>query len=223
VPMVEGFLRAFRATRRPLLLACVAAPPIVGFALVSAWSSQHVLYHWAAPGYLMLFPLIDRWRWIKQVVTGSAVLVIIVLVVIVGQVQFDWLGGRLAGVMHTDPTAEAVDWVSLRDDLRARGLLAPGTVVAALNWRDAGKIGYALGADVTTLCLNADSRQFGFAHPVRDYAGRGVLVLAVDSDGTEAGAWFRSVETLAPSSVRLDGRVLRTITVLRGSGLRAER
>ena len=55
--------------------------------------------------------------------------------------------------MRTDPTAEGLDWISLRDDLRARGLLPPGTVVAALNWRDAGKIGYALGPDVTMLCL----------------------------------------------------------------------
>jgi 4-amino-4-deoxy-L-arabinose transferase-like glycosyltransferase len=223
VPMMDALIRGFRSAWRPLLLACVAAPPIVGFALISAWSSQRVLYHWAAPGYLMLFPLIGGRPWVRRVVPGSAVLVIIVLAVIVGQVQFDWLGGRLAGVMRTDPTAEGVNWVSIRDDLRARGLLGPGTVVAALNWRDAGKIGYALGPDVTMLCLNEDSRQFGFAHPVRDYVGRDVLVLAVDSSGAGAGAWFRSVETLAPSSVRLDGRVLRTVTVLRGMGLRAER
>ncbi len=223
VPMMNAFVRGFRAAWRPRLLAYVAAPPIVGFALISAWSSQRVLYHWAAPGYLMVFPLIGGSRWIKQVVSASAVLVIVVLAVIVGQVQFDWLGDRLARVMRSDPTAEAVDWVSLRDDLRARGLLAPGTVVAALNWRDGGKIGYALGPDVTMLCLNADSRQFGVAHPVRDYTGQDVLVLAVESDGAQAGAWFRSVETLAPSSVRLGGRVLRTITVLRGTGLLTER
>jgi hypothetical protein len=42
------------------MLACLAAPPIVVFALISAWSSQRVLFHWAAPGYLMLFPLLGR-------------------------------------------------------------------------------------------------------------------------------------------------------------------
>ena len=223
VPMMGAFVRAFRSSWRPLLLACLAAPPIVVFAAISAWSSQRVLYHWAAPGYLMLFPLIGGWRWIRQVVIGSAVLVIVVLAVIVGQVQFDWLGDRLASVMRTDPTAEAVDWVSLRDDLRARGLLVPGAVVAALNWRDAGKIGYALGPDVTMLCLNRDARQFGIAHPVRDYVGRDVVVLAVNSDGAQAGAWFQSVQPLAGSSVRLQGRVLRTVTVLQGTGLRAQR
>ena len=42
------------------MLACLAAPPIVLFALIAAWSSQRMLFHWAAPGYLMLFPLLGR-------------------------------------------------------------------------------------------------------------------------------------------------------------------
>jgi hypothetical protein len=94
--------------------------------------------------------------------------------------------------------------------------------VAALNWRDGGKIGYALGPGVTMLCLSADSRQFGFAHNLRDFAGRDVLVLAVDPPAP-ASLWFARTQALAPSSVRLDGRVLKTVSVLRGSGLRAER
>ena len=35
-------------------------PPIVLFALIAAWSGQRVLFHWAAPGYLMLFPLLGE-------------------------------------------------------------------------------------------------------------------------------------------------------------------
>ncbi|MEA2768030.1 MAG: hypothetical protein QOD93_992, partial [Acetobacteraceae bacterium] len=31
--------------------------------------------------------------------------------------------------------------------------------------------------------------------------------------------WFHSVQALPGTSVRLDGRVLRTVTVLRGQGL----
>jgi hypothetical protein len=150
------------------------------------------------------------------------------MVVIVCQIQFDWLGGGLGRVMRTDPTAEGLDWKSLADDLRARGLLPPGTVVAALNWRDAGKIGYALGPDVTMLCLSADARQFGFAHKLGDFAGQNVLVLVVDPIPRAGdpipqavGTWFQSVDGLVPSSVRLDGRVLKTISVLRGDGLRS--
>ncbi len=173
----------------------------------------------------MLFPLIGEGisrTGMRRVVAGSAALVLAAMVVIAGQIQFDWLGGALAAVARTDPTAEGLDWTSLRDDLRARGLLAPGTVVAALNWRDAGKIGYALGPDATMLCLCADARQFGFAHPMGDYAGEDVLVLVVDPAGAgeAASRWFDRTERLAPGSVRLDGRVLRTVAVLRGIGLR---
>jgi hypothetical protein len=230
VPMMILFVRGFRRDTiwSQRLLVWLAAPPIVVFALISAWSSQRVLYHWAAPGYLMLFPLLgdaiarrlDQ-TWVRRLLAGSAVLVLACVGVIATQTQFDWLGGSLTAVMRTDPTPEGMDWTSIRDDLTARGLLPPGSLVAALNWRDAGKIGHALGPDTTMLCLNADARQFGFAHPLSDFAGRDVLLLSVDPSppGTR---WFRSLQALLPTSVRLDGRSLRTITVLRGRGLQPQ-
>ena len=61
LPMMVVFVVALRrgpGAWRSWLLCCLAAPPIVVFALISAWSSQRVLFHWAAPGYLMLFPLL---------------------------------------------------------------------------------------------------------------------------------------------------------------------
>ena len=63
LPMMAVFVVALRrgpGAWRSWLLCCLAAPPIVGFAAVSAWSSQRVLFHWAAPGYLMLFPLLGE-------------------------------------------------------------------------------------------------------------------------------------------------------------------
>ncbi len=126
VPMMILFVHGFRrgAASFHQLLVWLAAPPIVGFALISAWSNQRVLYHWAAPGYLMLFPLLgealarrlDR-AWVRGLVAGSAGLVLASVTVIATQVRFDWLGGTLAAVMRTDPTAEGVDWTSVREDL----------------------------------------------------------------------------------------------------------
>lgn len=229
LPMMILFLRGFRENWEERLLVWLAAPPIVAFALIAAWSSQRVLFHWAAPGYLMLFPLLGRAiaeragvAWVRRTMAGTATLVLASITVIATQIQFDWLGGSLAKVMHTDPTAEGLDWTSLRNDLAARGLLPPGTVAAALSWRDAGKIGRALGPDATMLCLNADSRQFGFADPLRAFTGRDMLVLVIgpaDKAMAEAKPWFQTVEVLPGTSVRLDGRVLRTVTVLRGQGL----
>ena len=227
IPMMILLVSALRrgAIWSHRLLGWLAAPPIVGFALISAWSSQRVLYHWAAPGYLMLFPLLgdavarrSDLRWVRGLFATSAALVLASLAVIATQLDFDWLGGRLSTVMRTDPTAEGLDWTSIDGDLRARGLLPPGALVAALDWRDAGKIGYALGPRTTILCLNADARQFGFAHPLSQYAGKNVLLLAVDPPA-QATPWFHSLQVLPGTSVRLDGRTLRTVTVLRGKGL----
>jgi hypothetical protein len=144
------------------------------------------------------------------------------MAVIAVQIQFDWLGGSLTAVMRSDPTAEGLDWTSLRDRLRTRGLLPTGTVAGAFNWRDAGKIGHALGPGTTMLCLNADSRQFGFAHPPADFAGQEILLLVLDPAAhgiEEAKRWFRTTEVLPGVSISLDGRVLRAVTVIRGKGL----
>jgi hypothetical protein len=228
VLLVQGFRR--KAVWPHRLLACLAVPPVVCLALISAWSSQRILFHWAAPGYLMLFPLLGDsivrrldHIWIRHLLAGSAILVLAAMTVVSCQIQFDWLGGALVTVLRKDPTDEGLDWTSIHDDLQARDLLPPGAVAAAFNWRDAGKIGYALGNDVTMLCLDVDSRQFRFAHPPRDYAEQDVLLLAVDpaeQDLKKAKNVFQTVDILTPTSVRLDGRVLRTVTVLRGHRLR---
>ena len=208
------------------VLIWLAVPPIMVFALISAWSSQRVLYHWAAPGYLMLFPMLgdaiarhlDR-VWVRRLIAGSAALSLASIIVVVTQIQFDWLGSSLTHIMARDPTSEGLNWTSIRDDLRARGLLPPGTLVAALNWRDAGKIGYALGPDIMMLCLNQDSRQFGFTLPASAYAGQDVLLLSVRT-AEPITRWFHSVQELPGTSVRLDGRILQEVTVQRGLGLR---
>ncbi|HEX3990384.1 MAG TPA: glycosyl transferase, partial [Acetobacteraceae bacterium] len=223
LPMVILGARSFRAGWREQLLAWLAAPPIVIFALVSAWSSQRVLFHWAAPGYLMLFPVLGRYvatRWerrgVRAAIIGTAVFCLVSMTVVSSQLQFDWLR---AVMPKKDPTAEGINWTSLRNDLAARGLLQPGTVVGVPDWRDAGKIGYALGPQVTVLCLNHDSREFGFSDPPERWKGADILLLIVDHPDTVLpvlGNQFARIELLPPSSITLRGRVLRTVTVAIG-------
>ena len=177
----------------------------------------------------MLFPLLGEaiaerlgLAWVRNLIAGTAVLTVLAVGVVATQIQFDWLGGSLAVLMRKDPTDEGLNWVSVRQDLLDRNLLPPGSVVAALNWRDAGKIGYALGPEVTIVCLDQDCRQFGVSRPARGFAGRSMLVLAPESlerATTDAERWFRGVEVLPPSAVRLNGRTLRQVVVLRGTDL----
>jgi 4-amino-4-deoxy-L-arabinose transferase-like glycosyltransferase len=225
LPMVILGWLAFRSGWRDRLPACLAAPPIMVFALIAAWSSQRVLFHWAAPGYLMLFPLLGRFvaahrdrRAIRATIIGTAVLCLASVTVIGTQLRFDWLRAALPA---RDPTAEGLDWTSLRDDLTARGLLHPGTVVGVPNWRDAGKIAYALGPDVTVVCLNQDSRQFGLASPPEHWIGADLLLLIVDHPDTVIPALhdrFARIDPLPPSAVTLRGRTLKMVTVAIGQG-----
>jgi 4-amino-4-deoxy-L-arabinose transferase-like glycosyltransferase len=226
LPMMAVFVAAVRRGAvewRSWLLCCLAAPPILVFALVSAWSSQRVLFHWAAPGYLMLFPLLgdavahrlDR-PIVRRVLVGTAAFVAVAVTVVATQVRFDWLHPAIAAFTHNDPSIDAIDWTSLRDDLATRGLLRPGTVIGVPNWRDAGKIAYALGPDVTTLCLNLDCRQFGIVDPPALFIGSDLLILAPDHPErvpAELGRSFASLAQLPYSAIRHAGRTLQPVAV----------
>jgi 4-amino-4-deoxy-L-arabinose transferase-like glycosyltransferase len=234
IPMLRAALAALRRGRnewRGWLLCCLAAPPIAGFALVAAWSSQRVLFHWAAPGYLMLFPLLGQavargQGWLaRRTLIATAGFVVLALAVVSTQVRLDWLGPAIAAATTRDPDLDGIDWTSLRAQLLARDLLSqPRLVVGADNWRDAGKIAYALGPNVTVLCLNRDARQFGFVTDPAGFVGDDVLLLVLDHPDAALARLapsFDRIETLAPATITLHGRVLATVSVLRGSHLRA--
>jgi 4-amino-4-deoxy-L-arabinose transferase-like glycosyltransferase len=226
LPMMAVFVTAIRrgpSNWRSWLLCCLAAPPILLFALVSAWSSRRVLFHWAAPGYLMLFPLLgsavacrlDR-PIVRRLLFGTAAFVVATVAVVCAQARWGWLHPVIADFARTDPTIDAIDWTSLRRDLIARDLLHPGTIVGVPNWRDAGKIAYALGLDITTMCLNQDCRQFGLADPPARFIGNDMLILAPDHPDRVPAELGRSVASLArlpDSAIRHAGRTLQVVAV----------
>ncbi len=113
----------------------------------------------------------------------TALFVVLTVAVVATQVRFDWLHPVMARIARQDPDLEAIDWTSLRTDLNARGLLPPGTVVGVPDWRDAGKIAYALGPDITVLCLNRDARQFGLDNPPQRFIGQDMLLLVPEHAG----------------------------------------
>ncbi len=235
--MVAAWLALCRgpAEWRGWLLCCLGAPPIVAFVLISAWSPQRVLYHWAAPGYLMLFPLLGAmivWlidggsRAIRPVLAGTAVLVVVLVTGLGTGVRFDWLHPIVEKfALKSDPTIEGIDWLSLRGELLERGLLhRPNTVIGAANWRDAGKIGFALGGDVTVICLDRDARQFGIIDPASNHIGQDVLVLLpthAERSAETLSTSFGSVDTLPSATVRHAGRDIAHVAVRLGHRLRS--
>jgi 4-amino-4-deoxy-L-arabinose transferase-like glycosyltransferase len=214
------------------LLVCLALPPVVFFTAVSLWS--HILFHWAAPGYLMLIPLLGdeiarRWpttRNIRRVAIATGAFVVLGTALSVSAIRFDWLAEVSP---HFAPagqlTAAAIDWNSLQTELAERGLLdRPRLVVAATRWLDAGKIDYALGGRMPVLCLCSDPHEYGITAPVADYAGSDVLIIAPRTTpaGITArlGKFFASIEVLPPVTVLRTGNAGLTLPVYLGRNLR---
>lgn len=220
-------LRRGPADRRRWLLVCLAAPPIVFFTVVSLWS--RVLFHWAAPGYLLLLPLlgdaIARRRRSRRWLAATGALVVLGVAVVATEVRFDWLSDAIGHFrLGKDPALAAVDWMSLRTDLAGRGLLdRPGLVVAATRWLDAGKIDYALHGQRAVVCLGNDPREYGIIAPVADHAGADVLIVAPRVSPAEIavrfGKLFDAIDTLMPAMVLHDGHPALTLPLYLGHHL----
>ncbi|MBN9510908.1 MAG: glycosyltransferase family 39 protein [Alphaproteobacteria bacterium] len=221
-------LRAGPADWRRWLPACLGLPPIVLFALVGLWT-RHVMFHWAAPGYLMLFPLLgaalERWaaRWPRMVrgtAWATAGLLCAGLALVAGEVRWGWPPLPTARVHPgADPALDAVDWTALRAALADR----PGAVVGAMNWREAGKIDYALGGTVPVICLNADRRQYAFVPQNLPPAGDMVIVATKPVTRARLAGQGYAVEALSPlPSVLLagPGRPGLTLFLYAARGLR---
>jgi hypothetical protein len=238
LPLVACGLAAWRRGPRDIsswLLLCLAAPPVVFFTVVALWS--HVLFHWAAPGYLMLVPLlgaaIERRRQAGQPVRGwlgaTAILVVLGTGLVASEVRFNWVPRAvMMSALGKDPLSDVVDWTPLRAELGARGLLdRPGLVVAAVRWLDAGKIDYALGGRMPVLCLGPDPRQYGLAAPLFRYAGDDVLIVAPNRSIAEIearfGASFDRLRPLSPAEIRDAGKPIASLPLFIGYRLHPPR
>jgi hypothetical protein len=220
LPLVLCAVGAWRrgpSDRAGWLFLCLGAPPVLFFTAASLWS--RVLFHWTAPGYLLLLPLLGAAaahrlgsRRVRMWLAGTALFVLLGLGLVGAEVRLGWLADTVARLAPSkDPNADAVDWTSLRADLEQRGLLArPELVIGAIRWLDAGKIDYALGGRVPVICLGSDPRQYGLIRPLQGYAGKDVLIVAPrsspDAIRAQFGALFDAIEPLPASVVLHAGR-----------------
>jgi len=212
------------------LLVCLAAPPLVFFTAASLWGS--VLFHWAAPGYLMLLPLLGdtiarHWRTSRAVrlsVAGTAAFVLLGTGLSASEVKCNWLPVLIGDFPPgKDPTIDLVDWTSLREDLADRGLLdRPKLVVAAMRWSDAGKIDNVLGRRIPVICLGPDARQYSLIARHDDYADADVLIVTRFAFEKIIGQYwflFDKIDPLTPANVLHAGRPALKLNLFLGHRL----
>jgi 4-amino-4-deoxy-L-arabinose transferase-like glycosyltransferase len=234
VPLVWILARSLAAGPRDAkrwLLVCLAVGPIVVFTLPSL-GGHPGLPHWEAPGYLFLFPLlgeaVDRRlregragtrRWLRFSVVGFLLLIAFLAT----DIATGWVAAVAPSLFRRgDPSLEALDWNELGPALARRGLLADTTrFVAATSWIDAGKVAYALGPDVTTVCLCDRPHQFRFLHPQDAFLGHDAVIVERtpprDPDAAARFApYFRSVVPAGSVTLHRLGRPELDLTILVG-------
>jgi 4-amino-4-deoxy-L-arabinose transferase-like glycosyltransferase len=218
--LLVGGLRAGAPDRARFLLAVGALPAVVVFPVVALWSSGRVLFHWASPGYLLLFPLLGAAiatrleggdRAVRRLVWLTPAFVLGAALLAGTEFRLDWARPLLPALpLRADPNAEAVAWTDL-----ARALPdTPGLLVAAGNWHDAGKVDYALGGRATVLSLDPDARQYGFNAPLARYAGRDAIIVLREGARPPAGS-VEDVGAPTPVAITHDGRPVIRLWIAR--------
>jgi 4-amino-4-deoxy-L-arabinose transferase-like glycosyltransferase len=231
--VVYRALKVGRADPKRWLLLCLAAGPILVFSIVPAWSSGRILPHWAAPGYLMLFPLLgaaiaeflERPLWparIRAWALGSAGVLFVTLVLMDTEVRTGWIERVWPAVAAKgEPLQEVLNWTEVKTALADRGFLGRKSLfVTAPKWHEAGKIGYVLGDSLPVLCLSQDPREFGALNRPEERAGDDALIIGTKlSDGQVMalyGKSFGQIEMLDPIIIRRAGRPVITLSVYYG-------
>jgi len=228
IPCAYLFLRALRrgpARERDFLLACLAAGPIILFTLPALWSSNRMLPHWAAPGYLLILPLLGREiadlfarsaGWIRGMAafSGGLIATLIVLLAILSAARPQ----ALAGPRY--PFLETLDWTDFSRAFHARDLARQGDFIGASRWFEAGKIDAVLGGTFPVLALSDDPRGFGATRDPRIFSGRdGIIVgryLTLEQAYQLYEDYFGSIEPLPPIAITANGEPAFELKVFKG-------
>lgn len=233
VPFALALWRALRAGRRDphaWLVALVAVGPIVLFNVISLFA--HSQPHWPMPGWVFTIPLFGRDaaalaaarpRFARRYMAWSAGLVAVILAALSWQTV---RGGLIPASWgpRADVTLGLLDWHGLKSALQARGLLAPGGVVASPIWMYAGKVSHALGPDVPVICACGNPQQFRYRYDQSQWNGRDMPVIVPAGPGNErlwkeAAQFFDRLDPLPPIDIKRAGRTAIVLDVRMGRDL----
>jgi len=201
LPMMWVFLHALIVGPRVVadwFLVCFALVPVAFFTVVADGAPLGFPFHWQAPGYLMLFPLLGRMaadglerrsRLTRLWLSGSITATALVIVVLGSHIATNWIAHVVP--LEDDPTLEALDWGALRDGLRAEGLLdRPRTFAAAVTWVEGGKVDNAVRGAMPVVVLSDDPRNLAFTLDLTKVEGWDVLLMGTAQHLKDPAARF---------------------------------
>jgi 4-amino-4-deoxy-L-arabinose transferase-like glycosyltransferase len=227
VLLMLGALRRGPIERRGWMLSCLAVLPVVLFAVVGIWSSTKILYHWATPGYLLLFPILGNWAagWrqgLRNTVAGlSAFLLAGAAMFIAAEITYGFVPGLdMLFPPGKSPLLQAVDWHSIVPEIPPQA-----QAVATLRWYDAGKIGYALEGKIPVTVFGPEPHEFGISQPPASLLGKNILLVAMPGNVSDIARvyapYFRNLTPGPALTVTHRGNVLLVIPTFLGTDLQA--
>ena len=225
-------LRRGRGAERSWFLLCLALPTLAVFTIVPLWGSRG-LPHWQMPGWLMLYPLLGAWlaaaahraTWPRRWALASGAALIGLVFLAVGHAATGLGRVWFPGLLAKDPTLEALEWTSLRQELQARGLLDhPGLFVLAPHWITGGKLDHGLGGALPVVVFGPDQRHFAFRQDLGLLVGRDALIMGPEAQVTRVlpalADYFDHLEELPPLALGRGGRPEVALRLFLGRRLR---
>ena len=219
---------------RVWFLACLAAVPLVAFTLLQLFSTQRAGYHWAAPGYLLSFPLlgvmIERasaryWPAIQHLWRASVVVLAVALVVVATHILTGWTRQLIPAFERRDPI---IPYMAAWDGLQAaidrhRSNARGDDFVVGMRWEHCAKIEVHIRMAAPVLCLTPFPEIFAYLVDPRPLLGRNAIIV-VAQDGPNAAellsAYFERVEPLERLTITHFGTRALVLEIYRGHNLR---
>jgi 4-amino-4-deoxy-L-arabinose transferase-like glycosyltransferase len=232
VPMLLACGRAIKDGKANLatwFVLCVASVPIVLFTAISLWAPTEGHYHWQAPGYLILFPLLSSLV-VEKLEAGHAPtlrwlsLSIAALLVIIGVIGTEaatgWTHTLLKNSLRPerDFTLSGLEWKELRTAIAERHLLDQRRLFVVTAHRvEVGKVDLEIGKYLPVVCLCPDPRNIAFGWNLGNFLAWDALIIGTDVHIPNVlqayGSYFRSIEPLDNVEIHRGGRVMLTLRV----------
>ncbi len=232
-------LRAGSAEAKSWFLCCLAIVPIILFTAAAIWAPLGWHFHWQAPGYMFLFPLLGKavaegmiarpvaTRWF----IGAAAAAVVLFVTVMGsQAVLGWVyhvlpaSAQARPYQDTNPTRELMGWTGLRDALAEEGVLHEQRLFVVTNkWFLAGKADVEIGDALPVTCLSAAPCNIAFGWGDRAFTHwDALIVITGDQDPRkEYGPYFRSITPLRDVEVKHGGKTALTLRVYRATDYHA--
>jgi hypothetical protein len=195
----------------------------------SALGAEWGHYHWQAPGYLILFPLLASLV-VEKLKAGHAatlrwlllsIAALLVIIAVIGTESVTgWAHMLLKNSLRPerDFTVSGLEWKELRTAIAERHLLDERRLFVVTAHRvEIGKVDLELGKFLPVVCMCGEPRNIAFGWNLDNFLAWDALIIGTDARISNAlhayGSYFRNIEPLDNVDIHRGGRVVLTLRV----------